>query len=148
MPSNQLPRPPYDDEISSLLPPMPTDLFPTSKSGIPQIRQFFADMTAPATRALLSDPDLLHTSRTIPGPDGNDLTLAIFSLAHPKTPATGRNKPCILHIHGGGMTAGDRFAGIDMAVPWIKTLDAGKGGGFVGAAAGVCGCELDGAVSR
>ncbi|KAK0637650.1 Carboxylesterase NlhH [Lasiodiplodia hormozganensis] len=124
MPSNQLPRPPYDEDISSLLPPMPTDLFPISKSGIPKIRQFFVDMTAAATRALLSDPDLVYTSRTIPGPDGNDLTLAIFSLAHHKSPPAATPKPCILHIHGGGLTAGDRFAGIDMAVPWIKTLDA------------------------
>lgn len=101
---------------------MPSDLFPTSKSGIPKIRQFFVDMTGPATRALLSDPELVHTDRTIGGPDGNDITLATFSLKHPKTPAA--PKPCILHIHGGGMTASDRFAGVDMTVPWIKTLDA------------------------
>ncbi|GME45928.1 Alpha beta hydrolase fold protein [Neofusicoccum parvum] len=123
MSSDQFPRPPFDEEISSLLPPIPSSLFPASRDDVPQQRQFFEDLTGPATQEILSDPEITYTERTIPGP-GGAITLSIFAPARPGAASTPGRQPCVFHIHGGGMTAGSRFAGVDMAVPWIKRLDA------------------------
>ncbi|KAB2573521.1 Carboxylesterase NlhH [Lasiodiplodia theobromae] len=122
---NTMPRPPYDAEIQSLLPPtFPAALFPSTLADIPQQRHLMDAMTAPARDAILADPALTHTERTIPGPRG-PTTLSILEPAAPANTTSSPSdqpllRPCILHIHGGGMTSGTRFAALDLVAPWIK----------------------------
>ncbi|KAK0644876.1 Carboxylesterase NlhH, partial [Lasiodiplodia hormozganensis] len=123
-----MPRPPYDAEIQSLLPPtFPAALFPSTLADIPQQRHLMDAMTAPARDAILADPALTHTERTIPGPRG-PITLSILEPTTTSSPSSTSDqpllRPCILHIHGGGVTSGTRFAALNLVAPWVK---AGSG---------------------
>ncbi|KAF9634246.1 putative alpha beta hydrolase fold-3 domain-containing protein [Lasiodiplodia theobromae] len=122
---NTMLRPPYDAEIKSLLPPtFPAALFPSTLADIPQQRHLMDAMTAPARAAILADPALTHTERTIPGPRG-PITLSIIEPTAPATTTSSPSdqpllRPCILHIHGGGMTSGTRFAALDLVTLRVR----------------------------
>ena len=60
--------------------------------------------------------DFDYEERSVPGPQGaSPVVVSIFS---PKPrPA---KAPTIYNVHGGGMVMGDRFAGIELVLPWIE----------------------------
>ena len=68
---------------------------------------------------VLERRDVSHREVTVPGHQGDDITLSIF--ARRDHDAAG---PAIYHTHGGGMIIGDRFTGIDMALDWVERFDA------------------------
>ncbi|KAL4926554.1 lipase [Aspergillus undulatus] len=61
-----------------------------------------------ADTVLRSALHLKHSEYSISGPDGNHITLSVFT---PKNPHCA-SLPALYHIHGGGMVAGDRFSGV------------------------------------
>jgi acetyl esterase/lipase len=66
-----------------------------------------------------SAPHLKHTEYLVPGPDNNTVTLSVFT---PKEP-TSATLPALYHIHGGGMIAGDRFAGVTELLDILKSIE-------------------------
>ncbi len=79
-----------------------------------------AEMAGPGIEELVAARGLVHTERTVPGPDGApDLTLSVFGRADHLS-----GGPGIYHIHGGGMILGDRFAGVDTVLEWVESTDA------------------------
>ncbi|KAL7795066.1 hypothetical protein V8C37DRAFT_415003 [Trichoderma ceciliae] len=66
-----------------------------------------------------SAPHLKHTEHLVSGPNGNTVTLSVFA---PKgsTPTT---LPALYHVHGGGMIAGDRFAGVAELLDMLKGIE-------------------------
>ncbi|RFU77963.1 lipase [Trichoderma arundinaceum] len=66
-----------------------------------------------------SAPHLNHTEYLVPGPNGNSVTLSIFT---PKNP-TSAALPALYHIHGGGMIAGDRFSGVAELIDILHDIE-------------------------
>lgn len=64
-------------------------------------------------------PHLRHTEHSIPGPEGNSVTLSVFA---PKEP-TSTTLPAVYYMHGGGMVSGDRFAGVNEFWDLLKGID-------------------------
>ncbi|KAL4778522.1 Alpha/Beta hydrolase protein [Aspergillus varians] len=72
-----------------------------------------------ADTVLNGAPYLKHTEHSIPGPDGNIVTLSVFSPNDPSSTAL----PALYHIHGGGMVAGDRFSGVGELLTILKDIE-------------------------
>jgi acetyl esterase/lipase len=111
------PRPPFDPELEAVLAVLGEQLPSTlTPEMIPLMRQ--ADVTPPIAEVLV-DRDVVHEERTIPGFEGAEIVVSIFS---PATRAGSR--PGILHPHGGGMIIGDRFTGISVMLDWVERFGA------------------------
>lgn len=67
-----------------------------------------------------TSPSLRRTEITLPGYGDDDISM---TLVQKRTPLHRRTRPAILFFHGGGMTSGDRFFGVDEYVPWVDTHD-------------------------
>ncbi|KAF4828477.1 putative alpha/beta hydrolase R526 [Colletotrichum tropicale] len=122
MATSTLLRPPYDAELISLIPPTPETAFAHRREDIPQHRRFFELTTEAEREKILSDPSVAVTDLRIQGPRG-DIALSILASKKPKASGTCR-RPGILHLHSGGLTAGNRFTGADLVMEWVKKLDA------------------------
>ncbi|KAF5013053.1 hypothetical protein FDECE_880 [Fusarium decemcellulare] len=121
-PHSPLPRPPYDVELMAMIPPVPETAFAQKRADIPQHRQFFKLVTDPERESVLFDPSIIVSERTIGGPHG-DITLSI--LAPKKLKAWNiERQPGIIHLHAGGLTAGNRFTGASLVAEWVKAVDA------------------------
>ncbi|RSL74985.1 hypothetical protein CEP51_011283 [Fusarium floridanum] len=123
METSTLPRPPYDVELISIIPSPPKTAFAHKREDIPEHRQFFELVTEPERERTLSDPSISVTEQTIQGPHG-DIALSILASKKPKNASGIFHRPGILHIHAGGLTAGNRFTGADLVVEWVRELDA------------------------
>ncbi|CAG9977405.1 unnamed protein product [Clonostachys byssicola] len=115
-------RPPYDTELMSFIPPVPEIAFAHTKQDLVQHRQFFGLVTDPNRERIISDPDITVTERIIPGARG-DITLSVLTPKKPKGSRIDRQSG-ILHLHSGGLTAGNRFTGAELVWEWVKELDA------------------------
>ncbi|MEV4626371.1 alpha/beta hydrolase [Micromonospora sp. NPDC049523] len=109
-------RPDFDPELRALLAemqPMP----PLSPELLTQLRQF------PPTPVdtLLDGRAATHREITIPGSDGAQIPLSIFSPSGTDRPTAA---PCVYWVHGGGMIMGDRFSQIDIPLEWLDQLGA------------------------
>ncbi|NMO01771.1 alpha/beta hydrolase [Gordonia sp. TBRC 11910] len=108
---DSIPRPPIEPELAALLAANP-EMFPTTITPdmIPALK-----VTTPPekTEALLEQFDAESRDVVIDGHDGHPIVVSIIG-------AKGRTGtgPGFYHTHGGGMFAGDRFAGIDQFVEW------------------------------
>ncbi|MER7222176.1 alpha/beta hydrolase [Streptomyces rubradiris] len=114
---SSLPRPPFDPELENTLGQM--------AEAVPLT--FTAEMI-PVVRAnppyQLTDEDfdamgVTVRDVTIAGHQGDDILVSVI------TPKGHQHRgPGIYHTHGGGMVTGDRFAGIQHAIPWAVDNDA------------------------
>ncbi|KAH6997433.1 Alpha/Beta hydrolase protein [Ilyonectria destructans] len=120
--SSALPRPPYDPEITPVL--AQTDR-PTTFT-IEMVLALHANPSLmpanPPIQEVIGDRPIIHVERRAPGFDVSDpeITLSIFT----PDSKTGRPRPCIYFVHGGGMVFMDRFAGVNNALRWIADTDA------------------------
>lgn len=106
-----LPRPPYDPELVALVPPPNEHLSPSLT--LEMVRQSWSQ---PPIAEMLAGRAIRMTERRIRGPAGDAaIVLAIFSPAEPMISA-----PAIYHVHGGGMTVGDRFTTVDSFFDFIE----------------------------
>jgi acetyl esterase/lipase len=69
----------------------------------------FAGPGYSAVEAIVEALGLQHEERSIPGADGNSITVSIFRPARKLEDA-----PVVISIHGGGMVMGDRFGGLSV----------------------------------
>jgi acetyl esterase/lipase len=74
-----------------------------------------ASVTPPVEDLLALHPDVTHREQTVPGYEGAELVVSIFS----SQSGVGAG-PGFFHTHGGGMIIGDRFAGIDVVLDWVE----------------------------
>lgn len=106
-----IPRPPVDPELVAVYNANPA-FFPSTVTE--DMVPFLKVPTPPEfTAALLEQFDVDVWDVEIPGYRGDTIVVSVFA-------AKGRTGtgPGFYHIHGGGMIAGDRFAGIDQFVEW------------------------------
>ncbi|TVY41266.1 Carboxylesterase [Lachnellula occidentalis] len=109
-------RTPYDAELLAGLSAVTIPAF--TAENLQNARGFFpinADH-------LTGDGTIDHTERTFKGPE-SDLTISIFRPTNCKSASKGP-RPCFYSIHGGGMIVGNRFAGVDEIMGWLKAFDA------------------------
>ncbi|KAL0260490.1 hypothetical protein SLS55_004179 [Diplodia seriata] len=128
-PENLLPRPPYDPEIYAGLPRFPDtpDLY--LPDAVQEHRAEIAAAMAPIKEAILADPFIVHTSRTVPGGPRGPIEISVFAPAAVDVMAGaagagGAPRPCIVNMHGGGMTSGDPFLGMATMVEYVKEFGA------------------------
>src|SRR4051812_18454659 len=113
----KIPRPPYDVEVEALLGPaihggVPTpDAAPTVEF-ISARRPGLNAMRAADVKALRENPALHFEERSVPGPHG-DIPITIVRPAAAAVGASTGPRPGIVLYHGGGMTMGDVFLGVD-----------------------------------
>lgn len=99
-----LPRPPYDPALVALVTAPNENLSPNLT--LEMVRRGWSQ---PPIDKMLTGRAIRMTERRIPGPAGQSaILLAIFEPAEPMGSA-----PAIYHVHGGGMTVGDRFTTVD-----------------------------------
>lgn len=109
--TDTIPRPPVDPELVAAYQANPlmfpstvtADMIPLLKVGTPP----------ELTEALLEQFDVEVRDVEIPGYRGDAIVVSIFS-----TKGRIGTGPGFYHIHGGGMFAGDRFAGVNQFVEW------------------------------
>jgi acetyl esterase/lipase len=106
---------PFDPELEVILNAFPKDA-PMVRESIPAQRKAMAPMTT--LEAVVTDPSIVHESKTATGPNG-EIEIAILRL---KDGAEGP-RPAIYYMHGGAMIFGSRFFGVDNTFEWIKQLD-------------------------
>ncbi|KAL0940494.1 alpha beta hydrolase fold-3 domain-containing protein [Colletotrichum truncatum] len=116
---NQLPRPPYDPQLVSLIGNAPP--YPRSRDEVVEGRQVRAKNMASLEASMRNDKDLMFEDRRIPGP-ACDIPLIILQSNNPKTPT--RQRPAVLFLHGGGMVVGNGFLGLEFYCQVAKELDA------------------------
>ncbi|PVH89956.1 alpha/beta-hydrolase [Cadophora sp. DSE1049] len=116
----KIPRPVFDPVFAPLLggPTLPEELDLNLMRGLTTLSGDDGNITYfySAETIIKDKPHLQHTEYSIPGPDGNEILLSVFS---PKKP-TAAALPGLYHIHGSGMISGDRFTAI---TPLIDLLD-------------------------
>ncbi|MFF7094496.1 alpha/beta hydrolase [Streptomyces rubradiris] len=117
MTSSSLPRPPFDPELEKTLGQM-AEVAPLTFTAemIPVVR------ANPPYQLTGEDFDAMGVKVrdvTIAGHQGDDILVSVIT---PK--GHQRRGPGIYHTHGGGMVTGDRFAGIQHAIPWAVDNDA------------------------
>ncbi|WP_022872639.1 alpha/beta hydrolase [Nesterenkonia alba] len=108
-------RPPFDPELSSVLPEIRKALPGFSAETLPQMRQAMDDgLPGVEPPDLTAGGRVTVEERNVPGPDGApDVTLLILRPAQ----ATA-HLGAIYHIHGGGMIVGNRTTGIETFLPY------------------------------
>jgi acetyl esterase/lipase len=99
-----LPLDPELAEAYKLIPPMDEE----------KVREFAASAKD------IADNDISYADRVIPGFNGDEITVTIF---RKKEPAAAAARPCIYHIHGGGMISGNRFLGMQHVLQLVRELD-------------------------
>ena len=144
---------PAERPLSSDRPAPPTKghaMTPARPALDPELRELLADMplmsaahpgSARAAAAVPLDARRLPPRRpavdrrevTVPGPDGAQIPLSVFS---PAGTDRATAAPCVYWMHGGGMVMGDRFSQIDIPLDGstvrrrrgLRGLPAGAGG--------------------
>ncbi|KAH7110270.1 Alpha/Beta hydrolase protein [Dactylonectria macrodidyma] len=120
MDSTYLSKQPYLPGTAAALEKAP-DLDPwKSPQDVIDSRPFISKIMDSERDAILSDPNLVIQDRTISGPQGD----IIISIITHKTGLSNQTKrPSIFYVHGGGMVAGDRFLGLSLFIPLVKSMD-------------------------
>ncbi|KAJ5369583.1 hypothetical protein N7509_014195 [Penicillium cosmopolitanum] len=121
MSGEALSRPPLDAGIAEILSKLPPMHFPTNSDEISQFHEAVLESLAPATDAILSDPNIQIESSQINGPRG-DIPLVIL---RPKSAISSSDLcPGILFLHGGAMISGNPFNGLNIVSDMITELNA------------------------
>ena len=113
-------RPPFDPELEAVLPMIRDAVPPFSSSTLEESRRLMREGLPGMPRPDLTAGGRIHVEDlTAPGPEGQpDITVLV--LRRTDHAAAG---PAIYHTHGGGMIV-DRFAGVDMFLPFVLEHDA------------------------
>lgn len=109
-----LPVLPYDKELASFAARMSGGADLTLDS-IPSVRVMLQNIFD-SVDTILSDFDVEHQERTIPGPNGD----IVISILQNKNSTSRRDRTGIYHIHGGGMVFGNRWVGIRDPLGWME----------------------------
>ncbi len=124
-----------DPRLASLMANMPVDTvapmdisesasYEESLEWVGAMEKMMASQNEAAIAAMPDFPDLVSTKETIEGVDGNNIDLYIEEPLGADSADSQRPRPCIVHIHGGGMALTTaQFAG---AMRWRKSM-ASKG---------------------
>ena len=110
-------RPPFDPELSTVLASLGERLPSTITPDMIEAMRA-ASITLPIDELLAVRPGVSHREQVVPGYEGTDLLVSIFTSRSATSPAPG-----FFHTHGGGMIAGDRFTGIDVVLDWVERFD-------------------------
>ena len=104
MPTSAHPAPPFDPELAPILTALAEFMPPTlTREMIGPMRE--APLPGPPIAEIVAARNLVHTERTVPGPDGApEITLSVFTRADHLS-----GGPGIYHIPGGGMIIGGSF---------------------------------------
>ena len=106
-------RPPFDPELFAVLPSLGERLPSTiTRDMIKTMRA--ANIPPPIDELLAARPGISHREQVVPGYEGTDLLVSIFTSRSSTAPASG-----LFHTHGGGMITGDRFTCIDIVLNWV-----------------------------
>jgi len=109
-------RPPFDAEVEPILQSHPLSGLKITRDMLPHLRSAIV----PDFSDILSAWPIEREDRTISGP-GGDL---IISILRPTATTVAKLRPGIVHFHGGGMVAGNRFAGVVSVLEYIKLYGA------------------------
>jgi acetyl esterase/lipase len=104
-------RPPYDPAVEAAL--GSRDEPSLTREGIGARRALPRLVTA---ASLVEAFGVRHQEFTIPGYRGDEIVMAVFT-----PPGYTPGGPVVYNIHGGGMVMGDRFSGVEVALPWAVT---------------------------
>ncbi|MEU4656531.1 alpha/beta hydrolase [Streptomyces sp. NPDC023723] len=109
-------RPPYDPEVAAALAMVSANgaLQPVTLGTLKEMRARGETSNEDLGRFDLDRVDIM-----IPGYEGAELTASVFS----RRGRTGAG-PGVLHLHGGGMIARNRFTGVSVVLPWAVEHDA------------------------
>jgi acetyl esterase/lipase len=110
-------KPPYDPECEVVLNAFPKLPLLTHDAVI-ELRKGLGALATPEV-TYLTDPEIVHEEKTIPGP-GGPLALSILRARS----STRGSQPAFVYMHGGGMIVGSKLFGINATFSWIKELDA------------------------
>ena len=108
-------RPPFDPELEPALVELEAELPVMTADVIPELR---AGFLATEVDAALDERSVTRRDLSIPGHDGDDISVTVLSKADR---AGGR--PGIYHLHAGGGVAGDRFVGVEVLADWVQSYD-------------------------
>lgn len=109
-------RPPFDPEVEPALAQLEAELPPMmTPDVIPALR---AGFTAPDVDGVLAERSVTRRDVTIPGYQGDGITLTILS-----TDDRTGTRPGIYHMHAGAGIVGDRFLGVDVLGDWVQQYD-------------------------
>lgn len=106
----ETPRPPYDPSVAVVATVLPTE--PMTPEAIPAGRAQGWVTPDKLTQTF----GVTHRDVTVAGYGGADITVAVF-----RRPGDAEVGPGFVWIHGGGMVAGDRFAGAVDALGYLVT---------------------------
>ncbi|CAG9985193.1 unnamed protein product [Clonostachys byssicola] len=115
------PRPKIDASLVAIVDafPLPEKLDLGFMRGVSGGGDEAAAFVCNADTVIQSAPQLKHEERSIRGPRGDNLLLSVFSPVQPTNSAL----PCLYHIHGGGMVAGDRFSGVTQLIELLGDIE-------------------------
>ncbi|MFC4997928.1 alpha/beta hydrolase [Dactylosporangium cerinum] len=102
-------RPPFDPAVDAVLERMRAD-----GTLVPMTADQIAGRRANAVPEDLSAFPVDRRDLTIAGYQGAALQVSVF-----RGSTVDKSAPAVLHIHGGGMMLGDRFAGMSAVLPWV-----------------------------
>jgi acetyl esterase/lipase len=108
-------RPDFDAELRVLLAEMPLATR-IGREMLPQLREAAATPVEGSLEGHAAD----RREVTVPGPDGAQIPLSVFSPAGERSTTA----PCVYWVHGGGMIMGDRFSNIDIPLEWLERFGA------------------------
>lgn len=108
-------KPPYDPELALILQAMPESP-PLTKETLIPMRTVMAALYTP--ERVFTDPDITHSTQTIPGPIG-DIEISTIG----KKGSDGKKRGAIYYMHGGGMIVQGLYVGVSMFFDWIKEMD-------------------------
>jgi acetyl esterase/lipase len=109
----------FDAELAAVWPVLNDQLtLNVAPDSITALRDF-ATRFAPTAEALIEGHEVRHVEHSIPGYDGAEIVLSVFT----RVGHTGSG-PGIYYTHGGGMISGSRFIGGSDLVNWVELYDA------------------------
>jgi len=114
--AHPIPVVPYDPEVAGPLAQM-VSLMPdeVTVEMLPMLR---TASRYPATHPGLQDGTILAAEYSAVAADGHQIVLTSYRRADHQP-----GSPGVYWIHGGGLIAGDRFTGIDLALAWLDRWD-------------------------
>ncbi|KAL2820262.1 Alpha/Beta hydrolase protein [Aspergillus cavernicola] len=114
-------RPVIDQTLAPIVDayPLPEELDLDFMHGVTAKEDNEAFVCTNAQSIIKSVPHLKHTEHFIPGCGGNRIVLSVIA---PQAP-TSATLPALYRIHGGGMIAGDRFAGLTELLDLLKCIE-------------------------
>ncbi|EJD38843.1 hypothetical protein AURDEDRAFT_172162 [Auricularia subglabra TFB-10046 SS5] len=119
--ASPVPVVPYDPELGDILGKLPYVPW-ISADQIQDLRKDgFLGIVVTAESLIAEAPSpFRHHEVKVPRPHGAELVMSVFT----PTGSEELARPCIYHIHGGGMFLGDRFLGVSGAMHWSAACGA------------------------